>query len=211
MRFQERMSNTAYQRGMADMRKAGLNPILAGKLGGASTPGGAAATMGDFGSTYANSAIALKRQKAEIPNIHAQTAVNNAQAYQVTAQANKTKQETANLEAQNRLIERQIKATEATTGKTLAETTNVQADLAYIRNRASKMTFEASTAMYQLKTAKAEGIVSESEFGQTMAYIKRAKEAGLTMESVIDGLLEFLPAGKVSRLGKFLVNKFKGK
>tara|TARA_B110000483_G_C17984348_1_gene460998 strand:+ start:206 stop:790 length:585 start_codon:yes stop_codon:yes gene_type:complete len=41
MAFQERMSNTAYQRGMQDMQKSGLNPILAGKMGGATSPAGA--------------------------------------------------------------------------------------------------------------------------------------------------------------------------
>ena len=46
--FQREMSSSAYQRAMADMRAARLNPILAGKLGGASTPAGAMANVPDL-------------------------------------------------------------------------------------------------------------------------------------------------------------------
>lgn len=62
MDFQDKMSSTSHQREVEDLRKAGLNPILSARLGGASTPPGAMAPTPDFGSSARSALEALQVQ-----------------------------------------------------------------------------------------------------------------------------------------------------
>lgn len=81
MRFQERMSNTAYQRAMLDMKKAGLNPMLAFQQGGASVPNGASANIQAASKTgLANTALSAFTGIQNSRNQTAQTNANIAQA-----------------------------------------------------------------------------------------------------------------------------------
>lgn len=78
MAFQERMSNSQYQRAMIDMEKAGLNPILAYSQGGAGTPSGSSASYDNSLGRGVSSALESRRARREFEAVDSQIDLNRA-------------------------------------------------------------------------------------------------------------------------------------
>lgn len=86
MQFQENSARHSYQWATEDMKKAGINPLLAYKQGGSGTLSGSSYTPQNVGaaaasgaSSGASSAIAASRAGAELENIKADTALKASQ------------------------------------------------------------------------------------------------------------------------------------
>lgn len=203
-RFQERMSATAVRRQMKDLRAGGLNPILAARYGGSSTPGGnvpsgSQATAGGSASGVTSSGSSYSGQQAKVTNVLSPA----VQAYW-SAKSNAASID--NTEANTKL-------TEAATSKTESETKNtMQSTINKVQELSNLVATEENLSQDKKIKIKAQ-LLQAAQLALTKAKTRTERELLKQLETHITRLQidrdYHKNVGKIDRYARGITEKLK--
>lgn len=195
MDFQAQQTGTSYQRVVADMKAAGLNPMLAYSQGGAASGGGAQAAQSNELGQGANSAWSAAQAKqniqqsaATIENIHADT--------------NNKEQQTTNLQSEN-LYTLARTASEGTHNHELSQRVakialenalasgTMDANISSAKSLAQLRGYEATGSKYSLSEKGAWSRFFDSPVGKAYPYVSKATEQSNSAANVFRKFIPF--------------------
>lgn len=192
-KWSERLSSTAHQREIQDLRRAGLNPILSSRYGGSSSPTGPTAS-GPAASGGAASGVAGRVENALGPAVNsAQGAIqranevrmNRAQVANLAAQTRQTDAATRKTQLEGDAVEFSIDKTAAETGLIMGQKRNVAQTLNLLREQTQNAAMDGrikegeairlkaliDKAEAEARSAKVQAEIDEA-IGEVAAYLK---------------------------------------